>query len=103
MFFAPKAIAIGHRCGTTCSPEDFNDDRIGRVLNKLYKFGLNKIFLAISLKACQIYGIDHSYSHLDSSSISVEGDYLFCSKENEENLEPIPIKIVRGHSQDKTL
>jgi transposase len=40
-------------------------------------------------------------SHLDSSSISVEGDYLICERENEENLEPIPIKIVRGHSKDK--
>ncbi len=98
-FFSDKATE--HLFEEGIFPEDFNDDRIARVLDKLYKFGLNKIFLAISLKACQIYGIDHSYSHLDSSSISVEGDYLFCSKENEENLEPIPIKIVRGHSKDK--
>ncbi len=98
-FFNDKATE--HLFGEGIFPEDFNDDRIGRVLDKLYKFGLNKIFLAISLKACQIYGIDHSYSHLDSSSISVEGDYLICSQENEENLEPIPIKIVRGHSKDK--
>ncbi|MDJ0719634.1 MAG: IS1634 family transposase [Prochloraceae cyanobacterium] len=98
-FFNDKATE--HLFGEGILPEDFNDDRIGRVLDKLYKFGLNKIFLAITLKACQIYGIDRTYSHLDSSSISVEGDYLICERENEENLEPIPIKIVRGHSKDK--
>ncbi len=98
-FFSDKATE--HLFEEGIFPEDFNDDRIGRVLDKLYKFGLNKIFLAISLKACQIYGINRSYSHLDSSSISVEGDYLICEEENEENLEPIPIKIVRGYSKDK--
>ena len=98
-FFNDKATE--HLFGEGILPQDFNDDKIGRVLDKLYKFGLNKIFLAISLKACQIYGIDRSYSHIDSSSISVEGDYLICSRENEENLEPIPIKIVHGHSKDK--
>ena len=92
-FFNDKATS--HLFGEGILPEDFNDDRIGRVLDKLYKFGLNKIFLPISLKACQIYGIDRSYSHLDSSSISVEGDYLICERQNQENLEPIPIKIVR--------
>ena len=62
-------------------PEHFNDDKIGRVLDLLYELGLDKIFLAISLRACQIYGIDKSYSHLDSSSISVEGDYLIYPSE----------------------
>ena len=98
-FFNDKATE--HLFGEGILPEDFNDDKIGRVLDKLYEFGLDKIFLAISLKACQIYGIERSYSHLDSTSISVEGDYLICSRENEENLEPIPIKIVHGHSKDK--
>ncbi len=98
-FFNDKATS--HLFGEGILPEDFNDDRIGRVLDKLYKFGLNKIFLPISLKACQIYGIDRSYSHLDSSSISVEGDYLICERQNQENLEPIPIKKDRVHSKDK--
>ncbi len=98
-FFNDKATE--HLLGEGILPEDFNDDKIGRILDKLYEFGLNKIFLAISLKACQLYGIDRSYSHLDSSSISVEGDYLICERENEEDLEPIPIKIVHGYSKDK--
>ncbi len=48
-FFSDKATE--HLFEEGIFPEDFNDDRIGRVLDKLYKFGLNKIFLAISLKS----------------------------------------------------
>ena len=67
-FFDDKATE--HLFGEGIVPEDFNDDKIGRVLDKLYKFGLNKIFLAIALTALKKYGVDHKYSHLDSTSIS---------------------------------
>ena len=69
--------------------------------DKLYKIGLNKIFLAIALAAFKKYRIDHKYSHLDSTSISLQGDYNICQTLNEENLEPTPIKIVHGYSKDK--
>ena len=98
-FFNDKATE--HLFGEGILPEYFNDDRIGRVLDRLYEFDLDKIFLEISLRACQIYGIDQSYSHLDSSSISVQGDYLICNQEDEDNSEPKPIKITHGHSKDK--
>ncbi len=98
-FFNDKATE--HLFEDGILPEHFNDDKIGRVLDLLYEFGLDKIFLAISLRACQIYGIDLSCSHLDSSSISVEGDYLICEGEREENNELTPIRIVHGHSKDK--
>jgi len=70
-------------------------------MDKLYKFGLNKIFLAIALAAFKKYGIDNKYSHLDSTSISLEGDYEICQTVTPENTEPIPIKIVHGYSKDK--
>ncbi len=98
-FFNDKATE--HLFGEGIVPEDFNDDKIGRVLDKLYKFGLNKIFLAIALAALKKYGVDNKYSHLDSTSISLQGDYAICQTENEENSEPIPIKIVHGYSKDK--
>ena len=67
-------------------------------MDKLYEFGLNKIFLAITLAAWKKYGVDNRYSHLDSTSISLQGDYARCQTEQSENLEPIPIKIVHGYS-----
>ena len=48
-FFNDKATE--HLFGAGIYPEDFNDDKIGRVMDKLYKFGLSKIFLAITLAA----------------------------------------------------
>ena len=98
-FFNDKATE--HLFEEGIFPEDFNDDRLGRVLDKLYKFGLNKIFLAISLAAFKKFTIDNKYSHLDSTSISLEGDYRICQTDWSENLEPIPIKIVHGYSKDK--
>ena len=98
-FFNDKATE--HLFEEGIFPEDFNDDRLGRVLDKLYKVGLNKIFLAISLAAFKKFRIDNKYSHLDSTSISLEGEYKIYQTDCEENLEPIPIKIVHGYSKDK--
>ncbi len=67
-FFQDKATE--HLFGEGILPEDFNDDKLGRVMDKLYQFGLTKIFLLIGLAAWKKYGIDNKYSHLDSTSIS---------------------------------
>ena len=98
-FFQDKATE--HLFGEGILPEDFNDDKVGRVMDKLYQFGLTKIFLLVALAAVKKYGVEPKYSHLDSTSISLQGDYAACQAVTAENLEPVPIKIVRGHSKDK--
>ena len=98
-FFNDKATE--HIFGEGILPEDFNDDKIGRVMDKLYQFGLTKIFLLIALTAFKKYGVEQKYSHLDSTSISLQGDYARCQTVASENLEPTPIKIVHGYSKDK--
>ena len=98
-FFNDKATE--HLFGEGILPGDFNDDKIGRVMDKLYQFGLTKLFLLIALTALKKYGIDNKYSHLDSTSISLQGDYAISQSDDEESLEPVPIKIVRGYSKDK--
>ena len=60
-FFKDKATE--HLFGEGILPEDFNDDKIARIMDKLYKFGLNKIFLAITLAVFKKYGVDNKYSH----------------------------------------
>ncbi len=47
-FFNDKATE--HLFGEGIVAEDFNDDKIGRVMDKLYQFGLTKIFLLIARK-----------------------------------------------------
>ena len=98
-FFNDKATE--HLFGEGIVSEDFNDDKIGRVMDKLYQFGLTKIFLLIALRALKKYEIEHKYSHLDSTSISLQGNYEICQTVTPENVEPKPIKIVHGYSKDK--
>ena len=98
-FFNDKATE--HLFGEGIYPDYFNDDKIGRVMDKLYKIGLTNIFLSIALVAFKKYGIERKYSHLDSTSISLQGDYTICQTIIPENLEPVPIKIVHGYSKDK--
>jgi transposase len=98
-FFKDKATE--HLFGEGIIPKYFNDDKIARVMDKLYQFGLTKIFLLIALTALKKYGVDHKYSHLDSTSISLQGNYALSQTVTPENLEPTPIKIVQGYSKDK--
>ncbi len=48
-FFEGKATE--HLIGEGIKPEYLNDDRLGRVLDKLYLVGLSQIFTAIALAA----------------------------------------------------
>jgi hypothetical protein len=61
-----------------------NDDKIGRVMDDLYEVSLDRLWTEIGLNIIKKDEIDTNYSHLDSSSISVTGEYN--QGENEENL-----------------
>lgn len=65
-FFVGKATE--HLLGEGVRPEHLNDDRLGRVLDKLHKAGLSQVFLKVALEACKKFGVSTSRVHLDSSS-----------------------------------
>ncbi len=44
-------------------------------MDKLYDYGLSELFLLIALAAAKKYQINLEFSHLDSSSFSVHGQY----------------------------
>ena len=104
-FFEDKATE--HLLGQRILPEHLNEHKIGRVMDKLYDYGLSELFLLISLAAAKKYQINLDFSHLDSSSFSVHGQYNqalgsqleFQSQESE--VEPIPISITHGYSRDR--
>jgi len=70
-----ETIACEHLIGTGVKPEYLNDDKLGRVMDKLFIKGLDTLFFIIALKAAQKFGVSLSTSHLDSSSIHVHGQY----------------------------
>ncbi|SKB11169.1 hypothetical protein PL11201_660093 [Planktothrix sp. PCC 11201] len=53
-------------------------------VNKYYQAGTTKLFTAIALKAAQKFQVERESVHLDSSSISVEGEYKSKEEENQE-------------------
>jgi transposase len=77
-FFA--GIATEHLLGEGIRPEHLNDDRLGRILDKLYAAGLTELFVTVALSAARRFGVDLHSLHLDSSSLHVDGDYLARSK-----------------------
>jgi len=72
-FFEGKAVE--HLIGEGIQASHLNDDRLGRVLDKLYLVGVSEIFTSIALEAAQKFEIKTDTSHLDSSSFHLHGKY----------------------------
>ena len=70
-----ESIPCEHLIGEGVRAEYLNDDKVGRVMDKMFLKGLETIFLAVSLNAIQKFKIVTTTSHLDSSSIHVHGEY----------------------------
>ncbi len=103
-FFEDKATE--HILGKGILPKHLNESKIGRVMDKLYNYGLSELFLLIALSGAKKYNINLDFSHLDSSSFSVHGQYNQVvssdleSQKKESEIEPIPISITHGYSRD---
>ncbi|MEP0772674.1 IS1634 family transposase [Trichocoleus sp. DQ-U1] len=97
-FFVGKATE--HLLGEGVLPKHLNDDRLGRVLDALYLAGLSQLFVTICLVAVRKFGIKHSSAHFDSTSLSVEGEYL-PQPRVVEGISPIPVHITYGYSRDR--
>jgi len=78
--------------GKGIGASDFTDDNIGRVLDRIFSYGTQKLFCELSLMAVKKFNIDTTQLHQDTTSVSVWGDYL-----NKDG----PFEIVHGHSKDK--
>jgi transposase len=80
--------------GAGIKAEEINDDKIGRVMDQLHQLSLELLWVKIGINTINKFEIKTKYSHLDSSSISVEGKYKEIS--DSENI----IKITQGYSRD---
>ena len=106
-FFVGKATE--HLIGEGITPKQLNDDRIGRALDKYHQAGTTKLFTAIAMKAAMKFQVEMSSVHLDSSSISVEGEYKNRQEKipedeaeiSDKESEMKAIKIVHGYSRDQ--
>jgi transposase len=114
-FFEGKATE--HLIGEGIKPEHLNDDRLGRVLDKLYLTGTSQIFTLVALAAAEKFGVVLDTLHLDSSSFHLHGEYesnlpevSFLHKQvnpdesdglvTKHKTTPVPIRITYGYSRD---
>jgi transposase len=95
-FFAHQDTTL--LLGKAVAPAAFDDDTVGRVLDRLYDAGTMKVFTACAIRADHVFGFDKRYVHFDTTSITVHGDYL-PPEEGKESEEPF--RITYGYSKDK--
>jgi transposase len=105
-FFKDKPCE--HLIGEGVKAEYLNDDKLGRVMDKLFIKGLTEIFLAITINVIQQFNISLKSSHLDSTSLHLHGEYktslpdiIFNYNSSDMKIESLqPIEITYGYSRD---
>jgi transposase len=70
-FFSGKATE--HLLGEGIKPEHLNDDRLGRVLDKLFEADLTEVFVGVATKAAERFGVPTKSVHLDATSFHLHG------------------------------
>jgi len=81
--------------GKALPPHAFNDDTVGRVLDRLYDFGTMRLFTACAVRAATRFALERRYVHFDTTSHSVWGDYQFAETQD------LPFQVTYGYSKDK--
>jgi transposase len=61
--------------GAGLKAEDFNDDTLGRALDELQQAGVTEVFAQVAAKAIEVFEVEREYVHLDTSSMSLHGQY----------------------------
>lgn len=91
-----------HLLGEGVEPEHLNDDKLARVLEKLFDAGLTSLFVEIALEAAEREGVGTDRLHLDATSFSVHGRYPQEEAEDpDRENQPQPIRITYGYSRDR--
>jgi len=98
-----------HLLGAGIEPRHLNDDKLGRVLDRLYEAGLSSLFVELAGRAISTLGVGTRRLHLDATSFHLHGHYPKqqphahqqpVAQTGERNEEPEPIHITYGYSRD---
>lgn len=90
-FFQNKPLDVLFREGVR--PEHFNRFKLGRSLDKVYAYGCDLLFSELALSVCRQEGVDQRFNSLDTTTFSLEGEYVPDTDEQ-------AILITHGYSKD---
>lgn len=97
LYLAPEFMAgkpVDILIGEGLTAKDFNDDCLGRALDRLYEVGVTEVFAYVAAHAVAVMGIDTDVVHLDSTSFSLEGEYELVEPDDH------AIRVTHGYSRD---
>ncbi|CCI21875.1 conserved hypothetical protein [Microcystis aeruginosa PCC 9808] len=77
-FFEDKGIE--ELLGEEIKTDYINDDKIGRVMDELYRHGLNDIFIEVVLSVIKKFKIETKYSHLEATSLLQREHLIYASE-----------------------
>ena len=90
-FFANKPVEKLIAPGL--KPEDFTYDTLAAALNDICSYGESKLYGEVALDIALENDLLGKLNHLDTTSVSVQGDYNVPD-------EPGVVKLTHGHSKD---
>lgn len=85
--------------GPGIQAEHLNDDVLGRHLDELYAYGVNKLYPLLAVQTVQRLGLGCRFGHLDSTSFHTDGQYN-SETEPEDGVVQIPQGYSRDHRPD---
>jgi transposase len=92
-FFAGKPL--DRLLGPGIQAEHLNDDVLGRHLDALYDYGVNKLYPLLAVQTVQRLGLVCRFGHLDTTSFHTDGQYNSATEPDEG-----VVQITRGYSRD---
>lgn len=93
-FFENKPVA--RLFGSHVQANHFTDDALGRCLDAIHDYGSSELFANIALEVGQEHGLLGRTQHIDTTSLSVYGDYTMCEHEGYPDL-----IVTHGHAKNK--
>jgi Domain of unknown function (DUF4277) len=68
----------------------FNDEAVGRVLDRLYDRGTMQLLTACAVRAVTRFGLERRYGHFETTSRRVWGEYRFAEEQD------VPCSVTYG-------
>ncbi|MBI2334052.1 MAG: IS1634 family transposase, partial [Chloroflexi bacterium] len=90
-FFVNKPLEVLLRPGVKA--EDFNRFKLGRSLEDLYHYGASALFEEIAAEACRREAVETRYTHGDTTSFSLTGEY-------DRECDQQALRLTYGYSKD---
>jgi len=109
-FFSSKSTK--RLLGRELPSEEISDDRLGRALDRLYAANCEHIFSTIASKVVTRFNVDARFRHLDTTSMSVQGEYeeegiglieFGYSKDQNPNLKQFMVSLMSSQDGDVPL